>query len=79
MFLNVFPLQAAHVGRCLLVWLKDGLQKSAKVARAPRWPQDGIREPRNGPKMTVNNPEMAPNMASVPVLRATAQAGYAKR
>ena len=52
---------------------------SAVMARAPIWPQDGIREPQNGPKMTFNGPEMAPNMASVPLLRATAQAGYAKR
>ena len=53
--------------------------KNAKMARAPVWPQDGIREPQNEPKMTFNSPKMAPNMASVPVLRATAQAGYAKR
>ena len=52
---------------------------NAKMARAPTWPQDGIREPQNGPKMIFNSPEMAVNMASVPLLRATAQAGYAKR
>ena len=45
--------------------------QSAKMAKAPRWLPEGIPEPPNAP--------MAQNMASEPVLRATAQAGYAKR
>ena len=78
MFLKVFRFRPLMLAVAYFCGLKM-VFKSAKMARAPRWPQDGIREPQDGPKMTFNSPEIAPNIASVPNLRATAQAGYAKR
>ena len=58
-------MAVAYVGGLKMIF------QSAKMAKAPRWLPEGTPEPTHAP--------MAQSMASVPVLRATAQAGYAKR
>ena len=69
-FEGFFPLPAAHVGWCLLWWPKDDLPKLQDGQSSKMASRRHSRTP---------NAPMAKNMASVPLLRATAQAGYAKR